>query len=424
MISATRKNQLYQDHKVFAWLMLAFGASFYAYEFVIRLAPALATKTLLLSFNINAGELGKVLAFYYFIYTPLQLVVGILMDRYGPQILLTLSCLLCVLGNVLFSMTHNTMMAEFSRVLMGGGAAFAYVGALKLATLWLPKRHFGLATGVINTVGMMMGALSEDILSPMIQHIGWMPTMHIVSAAGVVLCASIWFFVRDGYEHISENPPELMHFRPLFAGLKSALQKPAMWMTGFIGFSLFASVSVISVLWGPLYLEQAKHLTSIEAAWVNSLILWGFAVGALIVGKLSDVLYSRIIVLRIASILACVVLASILYLPIVSLLWLSVLFFVLGLVSSGQIMVFTHAIEINPLKISGIAVSLMNLFVMLNAAVLQPLVGALIDDINPPLLTAKHVYLGHSLMMALSILPVLFALSFIVSLFLKEDSAH
>ena len=420
MKNLSRKSQLYKNHKTLAWLMVAIGAGFYAYEFVIRLAPALATKILLSDFNVTAGELGKILAFYYFIYTPLQIVVGILMDRYGPQILLTVSCLLCALGNFLFSITDNILLAETSRLLMGGGAAFAYVGALKLATLWLPQRHFGLATGVINTVGMMIGALSEDALSPLIQHFGWVMTMHMLSGIGIVLCVTIWLFVRDGYQHISENNVELMNYRPLIKGLKKAIVKPSMWMVGVIGFCLFSTVSVLSVLWGPIYLQQAKHFTEIQASETTSLILWGFAIGALIVGKLSDVFYSRTMVLRIASCLAFIIIAFILYLPHIPVFWMSLLFFLLGFVSSGQIMVFTYAIELNELKISGICVSLMNLFVMLNAVILQPAIGYLLDYVNPVALTAKHIYLGSSFMLALSVMPVLYGASFFISLWLKE----
>ena len=420
MGSLSRKNQLYSSHKLLAWMIVTIGAGFYAYEFVIRLAPALATSTLMQSFNVSAGELGKILAFYYFIYSPLQLVVGLIMDRYGPHILLTVSCLLCAAGNFLFSITHMQIIAEFSRILMGGGAAFAYVGALKLATLWLPKRHFGLATGVVNTVGMSVGALSEMVLSPMIQHFGWTYTMHVLSIIGVLLCVTIWLFVRDGYGHISESPPEMMSYRPLLSGLKDAIQKPKMWLAGIVGFCLFSTVSVLSVLWGPLFLEQAKHFSHVQAADITSLILWGFAIGALIVGKLSDVFYSRTLVLKISSFLALITVAIIIYVPGITLVWMAVLFFILGFVSSGQIMVFTYAIELNPLKISGVAVSLMNLFVMLNAVVLQPFIGYLLDYKNPAALTAKHVYLESSFSFALSVMPIIFAISFIVALLLKE----
>ena len=67
----------------------------------------------MLTYHINAAALGNLIAFYYYIYTPMQLPVGMLMDVYGPRRLLTLAGLCCAVGTYLFASTDIFVIAAF-----------------------------------------------------------------------------------------------------------------------------------------------------------------------------------------------------------------------------------------------------------------------------------------------------------------------
>ena len=73
----------------YAWGMLLIAAAFYSYEFFLRVTPSLTTKDLMQTFNLNAQEVGMLASYYFWAYTPMQLIVGILMDHYQVRILLT-----------------------------------------------------------------------------------------------------------------------------------------------------------------------------------------------------------------------------------------------------------------------------------------------------------------------------------------------
>ena len=73
------------------------------------------TADLMLSFHIGAAALGNLAAFYYYVYTPMQLVVGISMDRYGPRRLFTIGGLACGIGMFLFAGTDTLFVAEIGR---------------------------------------------------------------------------------------------------------------------------------------------------------------------------------------------------------------------------------------------------------------------------------------------------------------------
>jgi MFS family permease len=131
------------------------GALFYCYEFVLRIIPGALQGELSEAFgHISAATFGQLAALYYFAYSPMQLPVGMLMDRFGPRKLLSFACLCCTLGSFMFSLTSSVFAAGCGRFLVGFGSSFAFVGVLSLAVHWLPRRFFSLVTGLVTTHGM------------------------------------------------------------------------------------------------------------------------------------------------------------------------------------------------------------------------------------------------------------------------------
>ena len=120
---------------VLPWVICGLGALFYCYEYLLRISPSVMMSDLMQAYHINATVFGNLAAFYYYAYTPMQLPVGILMDRYGPRRLLTFACLACALGSYLFAHAFHIELAQIGRFMVGFGSAFAFVGVLKLATI-------------------------------------------------------------------------------------------------------------------------------------------------------------------------------------------------------------------------------------------------------------------------------------------------
>ena len=136
------KKNLHFEKEILPWLIVAVAATFYAYEYFLRILPSVMVTDLMQSFGVSAAVIGNLAAFYYYAYTPMQLPVGVMMDHYGPRRLLTFACLCCAMGSFLFAQPNHIFMAQVGRLLVGFGSAFAFVGVLKLATLWLPQNHF------------------------------------------------------------------------------------------------------------------------------------------------------------------------------------------------------------------------------------------------------------------------------------------
>src|SRR5690606_5606120 len=128
-------------------------------EYLLRITPGLMVEHLQVAFvpanalALDATHIGHLSAFYYYAYTPMQLPVGLMMDRYGPRNILTLAVLSCAIGTFIFASTTVFWIAAAGRFLIGFGSAFAFVGVLKLAASWLPANRFAFVSGLATTLG-------------------------------------------------------------------------------------------------------------------------------------------------------------------------------------------------------------------------------------------------------------------------------
>ena len=90
-------------------LVVSLAALFYCYEYLLRVAPSVMNAELMQHYQINDFQLGSLTAYYYYIYAPMQLPVGLLVDRYGPKRLMIFACLSCAVTTYLFVCTPVLM---------------------------------------------------------------------------------------------------------------------------------------------------------------------------------------------------------------------------------------------------------------------------------------------------------------------------
>lgn len=89
-----------------AWLI---ASIFYAYQCMIRIMPNIMLSDIMQKFNIDAAIFGQFSGFYYIGYCLGHIPIGIMIDRYGPRKVMSISILLIVLGilPILFTQHWN-----------------------------------------------------------------------------------------------------------------------------------------------------------------------------------------------------------------------------------------------------------------------------------------------------------------------------
>ena len=400
-------------------LVCTIGAFFYCYEFVLRIIPGALQSELSAAFgHISAASFGQLSAVYYFAYSPMQMPVGMLMDRFGPRRLLSFACLCCTLGSVMFSYSGSLLVAGSGRFLVGFGSSFAFVGVLSLALQWLPRRYFSLVAGLITTLGMLGLVYGEVKITEMAITLGLPHVLSMMVIIGVILTVLVVLIVRDGPQGTSTKSQPLSIF---FAQVVQVLFSSEVWLIGFVGACLYTSLSVFGELWGKSYLEHAHHLTKVDAAKAISYMFLGWAVGAPLLGYLSDHTGRRVLPLVLGAVSALVCISIILYYPGLSYVTLCCLLFLYGVFSGSELIVFIMAKENSGAQLSGTVFAATNMIVTLGGVIYQPLVGKLLDTFgDSSLVKGEHIYSILDYQLALSILPISLLLVTIAAFFLKD----
>jgi len=401
-------------------LICTLGALFYCYEYLLRIIPGVMEAPLRVAFgHISATAFGTLTAYYYFAYTPMQLPAGMLMDRVGAHKLLSFACGICVIGSFLFIQNHSLALAASGRFLVGFGSAFAFVGVLKLANSWLPKRYLSVVAGSVTTLGMLGAIAGQEGMSYLVLKHGYQFVLTVSAAAGVLLALLLVTCLRDKPSDEVMVPGRL--FLRQVAAVLCSLQ---IWVIGLVGALLFMSLSVFAEVWGKSYLIQAHQLSDLQAASCVSLVFLGWAIGAPIVGFISEKTNKPLDILLWCSVAATVMISFVLFNAHLSLVSLSVLLFAYGLFCSAEVLVFVLARDNSAEHLVGTGLAVVNMIVMIGGAVFQPLVGKLLDVFwDGQMEGAIRIYSQQDYQLVLSFLPLATVVAGILVFFIKHEKA-
>lgn len=420
------------NRNILPWVICGLAAAFYCYEYLLRITPSLIIPELQLAFSVggqylDATLVGNLSAFYYYAYTPMQLPVGLFMDRYGPRWILTIAVICCAVGTAVFGATETYWVAAFGRFWIGFGSAFAFVGVLKLASAWLPANRFAMVSGLATTLGMIGAMIGDVVLTDLIRGIGWRNTILYSSYIGFILVPIIWLIVRDAPSEAlanslaNVNPPrDCVSYRQLWQEIKQSMKNSQIWLNGIIGGLLMTPTMVFPELWGKLYLQTVHQFEPSDASRAVIMIFLGWAVGGPLAGFVSDWMQKRRTLLLIGCFLTTVLLLAFLYWPNLTLLQIKVLLFLIGVTSSVEVICFAIGRENCPATLAGTVVAVTN-FLVVCFSVFQVVVAKILDWYwDGQMLDQARVYSADSYQAAMLVLPISTLLAFLLAYFLKE----
>ena len=407
----------------YAWAVWTLAALFFFGEYFARVAPSVMVTDLMRDFNVHALSLGALSAAFYYAYVGMQLPVGALMDRFGPRRLLTIMAALCGVSCLVFAHTHSISAAAGGRFFMGFSAAFAFVGALKLASIWFPPERFGFMAGFTQALGMLGAAMGEGPVSVLVSNFGWRHTMEGIGVILVILGVLIGCIVRD---HPSgEKTHRSMSAEPILNSLYIVIKNPQTWINGLVVGCLYAPTAAFAELWGPDYFHHVSSISLETAASIISVIFIGWGISSPLVGLFSDRIGRRKPVVVGSIICSGVFMGLALYLPHPPVWLLFVLMFLYGASNVGVATCYTIACEQNSISVGGTSMAFANMASVIVGAFFQPIIGWLLDiGWDHHVVDGVPIYSAHDFHHAMLALPACFIISLVASLFLKETFKH
>ena len=236
-----------------------------------------------------------------------QIPSGLLADRFGPRLVLSILALVWSPASVGVAWTSGFWRLIGARAVFGLAQAGVYPVLNKMTRTWFPLASRTTVQGLVTALGRIGGACAPVVVAYLlILSFSWQTALLIISIPGLVLAAAFWLFVRDTpREHpwVSEAEASLIEGNPASSTSAASnpapapTERPALLLTGASLFSLamlflyiFASTfqDQFYVYWLTTFLKEAKGFDdAMVAEWGPWPLLAG-ALGGIIGGFLND----------------------------------------------------------------------------------------------------------------------------------------
>lgn len=282
----------------------------------------------------------------------------------------------CIIGTLGFALTHSFAMACFFHFLSGIGNAFCFLSCVVLVSHWFPSQRQAFVIGTLVTMAFLGGMVAHTPFAYLTEHYGWRHSLLIDAAVGIIL----WLWILAA---IKDRPAASMNQKHATLKNKTNYQQlftnPQTWLGGIYTALLNLPIMVLCALWGASYLEKVHHLSAISASNTVSLIYIGSMIGCPLAGWMSDTQGRRKPVMMGGAIATFLLVLPLIYSLELSALSLGVLFFLLGLVTSTQVISYPMIAESNDENNTGLATGLASFLIMGGAGVGQVVFGILIQ---------------------------------------------
>ncbi len=399
--------------------MIAFtlGTLFFGYAFVQRVSPSVMTSELMREFAVGGAALGSLSAFYFYAYASIQLPVGMLTDHFGPRKLMSFAAGLCALASMVFAFSDSLWMASIGRALIGATVAFAFVGTLAIAGYWFKPAQYALLAGLLQSVGMAGGIFGQAPLRQLVEAISWRGTIHVLALFALILALALFFLVPMRSSEQKKHGPR----KGILAGLKAVAVNPQTWICSVIGFGMASTMLAFGGLWGVPWLNSVHGYSTTEAAGITSMVFVGWAIFSPLCGWASDRVGRRNIIQSVGIVIALIALALLIFRTPESTVLLMLLIFLIGAGGSSMTVSFGSVKELNDLNYSSTSLGLMNMCIVGAGAVMQPLIGWLLDrNWSGELLDGARIYSSAAYTEAFLSLLVANACALVAALLLRE----
>ncbi|MBV53822.1 MAG: MFS transporter [Coxiellaceae bacterium] len=381
------------SHSARAWMVWIVSLAFVLFQFFLQLSFGEMVGAVMSSYKLSATE-GSVLASsYYFIYVLLQMPAGMLIDRYGPRRILSTGALVVVVGCLMFAEAPSFLVAMLGRLLMGTGAAFAFVGSLNLVSMWFPANRFGVMAALAETTGMFGSIVGTILLAMFVHQVGWRDCMVFSAGLSLVLAVLLWWVVRDTPDNVTLITQR--SFSAWWVDVKLLFKNKIAWLNGAYTGLLFLMITVFVALWSVPFLQLAYHMSLVKATLVSDIVFIGAAIGNPLIGWLDARINNRRYILVTFPLISAVLLAILMFSPSLPMFEVVLLMFAFGLLVSSYILPYVIGNELAPRGARTTSLGFVNTLSVGSAPIVGPLIGWVLD--HPIAFGSHHAVMAGSM---------------------------
>ena len=377
------------------------------------IAPELAREL-----NLAPQSLGVLSGAFFFAFAAAQIPAGLMLDRYGARISMTLMIGFAIAGALLFASADSLFTLSMARALMGLGCSCLLIGPLMIYTRWFPRARFATMSGIQIAAGTFGGIFATAPLGLIAHWVGWRIVFYFMASFAAVMGVLVWLIARDSPPGAAALPGQTQgQSRPelpeslwrSFMGLGEVLRNPSLPHLLLVQFVGLGSAASVLGLWASPFLHDVYGLGGPARGNVLLVLAVCTAGGMLFWGPVDMRLDSRKKPVLMGASGSLLMLGLLAVLPQPDLLTVTLIFAVLGFCNGYAAVAIAHGRAIFPDHLTGRGIALLNMGGMAGAGVMQYLCGVIVGLFaapgTPAPAAAYHALFGFLMLsMALALL--------------------
>lgn len=389
------------EHK--RWSVLISLILGYGFFYTCRLSLSVAKKPMLDSGIIDVKQLGIIGAVLLYVYAFGKFANGFLADRANIRRFMSIALLLSAIVNLLFGMTSYFFLFVILWGLNGWFQSIGSAPSVVSICQWFSNNERGTRYGIWAGAHNIGEGLTFIGTSFLISILGWRMGFIGPGIFCMIVASILFFTLADrpqtyGLPHVADYRRDYSAGKPSTDSIGKlqlmVLKSPLVWVLGLSSALMYVCRYAIHS-WGPLYLQEVKHYSLVEAGTligVNTMV--GLA-GAAFSGILSDRFFNsrRNIPTLLYGLLLTGSLLAIYFIPPGN-RWMDLVALGCFEFAIGGLIVFLAgliAVDVMPKRAAGAVKGIIGLFSYFGAATQDWISGYLIDS-SKTIIDGKETY--------------------------------
>ncbi len=375
--------------------MLAYMLSQFYRAFLAVLAPVLKT-----DIGASPEDLSLASGLWFLAFALMQLPVGWALDKIGPRF--TASVLLALGGAggaVVFALAQNPTHITISMVMIGIGCAPVLMASYYIFARSFSPAVFATLAGAVIGFGSLGNIASSLPMTRASEIFGWRETVMALAGVTLIVALAIIIFVKDPPKRESDVNGSVLDL----------LKMPALWLIFPMMTVNYAAAAGIRGLWIGPYLTDIFHVDADKIGQATLIMGVSMAIGNFAYGPLDRVFRTRKWVVIFGNFGGATALL-VLYFNPASGIWLAIwMMAAIGLFGSSFAVLMSHARSFFPPHLMGRGVTLLNLFGIGGAGILQSLSGRVYQGAGGGIQAYQSLFLFFMVLIVVGVVIYLFS---------------
>lgn len=376
------------------WILFSVLALMYILVYFYRVSLAVVAGDISRELKLTPQQLGTLSGILFYVYAVAQLPLGPMIDRLGSRLVISGCGILTAIGGILFSQANSLATAMAARALIGIGTAAVLMATFTVFSHWYTKQEFGRVSGFMVAVGNLGNLSATAPLALAVAAFGWRASFLAIGVIQILVTVLVFGMVRNRppvvatAAHSQSSPPDSgapplalpLNQGGMLAAWGEIFGNADFWLLGTISFAWYGNYLALQGLWGGPYLMDVLRLSREATGKILMFTSLGFISGSMVTDTIARRFFKSYKKTLLAGQMLLLVLMSG-FLGLADSLPQSLLmasFFAIGLAVSSGVMIYPIIRAMFRVEIVGTALTSLNFFVLMGAAITQQVMGLII----------------------------------------------